>query len=222
MYFKKKKNLSKNLGYLNFKYIYKASLINLAENEINLVSYNDSYKKLTLINKDNLKINKKKTKNIYSCLEVIDFLYFFFNKNFYFFYKKNFLDYKFYNFFYKIMIFQKQYRVFGKFSSIFLLYFALFFFYKKPSLFMEGVHKLYDDLTRDEQISMHNILFKIQKNLPKQMFIENNIIGMQIKLKGQFCRRAGERRQTKYYRFHKFSTSNPLSKYIISHIQLNN
>lgn len=222
MYFKKKKITYKKL-HLNYVYLYKTLLNNITTNNSNIIVYNNKFYNNLLSNNTKFLIKKNKLKtDIYSYLGIIDFFYSFFKKNFYFFFQKNFIDYKFYNFFYKMMVFQKKYKIFGKFSSIFFLYFSLFLYNKKPSLFMDGISQFYHKFTRNEQIGMHNILSKIQKNLPLTLLTQNNIIGMQIKLKGQFCRRAGERRQTKYYKFYKFSTSNPNSKYIIAHTQLNN
>lgn len=55
----------------------------------------------------------------------------------------------------------------------------------------------------------------------KQTTLKNyGLLGCQIKIKGKYTQRPGDRRKVYFYRIGSFSYSNPVNKYIISHRQL--
>ena len=221
MYFKKKQIKNKVIN--NFIHSYSVSL-NIKIKEHVLINDRKFITNFFKYKKDSKTSYRKlqKLPHIHVSIALVEFFSFFFKRNFYLFFKRNFLNYKFYKALQVGMILQKNKSIYGTSASTIILYFTMLIFYKKPSLFFRGLLDFFRFLSKEEHQSVHTVLKKIELFYPVWFLKQQGILGLKIKFKGQYCRRPGERRQIFYYKFLRFSVSDPTEKYVVAYTQVRN
>lgn len=215
-FFKKKKFNNK---YVNLFIISRKNIINkhIRNTKVFLL---DTHKSFKLYNT----FKSKKKHNVLNTIKLIEFLEFLIKKNFAFYIIANKLSINVLSIIKYIINFKFKYEKFHfyKFYSSFILNFSFFLHYRNPNILLQHLTSLSKYYSFKVQRQLHRLLFKLVYTLKSNFIHSVGLLGFMIKIKGKYTQRPGDRRKVFFYKFLKYSLSNPRNKYYISHAQLRN
>lgn len=107
------------------------------------------------------------------------------------------------------------------FSLYFFFNLFAFFYYKNANIMLNFLTFFIKNYNYKIQRILNKVLTSVFSFINVNIIKEYGLAGCQIKIKGKYTQRPGDRRKTYFYRLGAFSYSNPINKYYIQHVQLN-
>lgn len=206
--------------YTNYKLLYHH--INKKKKPANnLIFYKKKLKYFSLKKK---KLFLHETQNFYNFNNFISYFgKVMFKKNFMLYVNINEINLNFFISFINFInfIFKNRARKFyTNYSNFFFFNFFCFLYYKNPNIMLNFLFFFVKHFKYKYQKRFNTFLTSVFALIPTTLIANYGMAGCQIKIKGKYTQRPGDRRRVYYYRLGAFSISNPYNKYRIFHKQL--
>lgn len=115
---------------------------------------------------------------------------------------------------------QKLYYFKNQFCIYFYFILFCFLYYKNNQIIIDFIFFFVRKFNYKTQRILNTMYISSFAFIKTKTIRRYGLLGCQIKIKGKYTQRPGDRRKVYFYRIGAFSYSNPVNKYVISHKQL--